>query len=327
MQNALRSVVALGLLLCSVAACDIDLVEPSGGTGGTGGYGNGPPVPVGGEGGGKEDGGGGGEPPVCGVCETVPDGFNGFVRLAKEGRPCTAESPVLWRGGLGAEASFEAQPAECGCSCEGLCPSVQGSVTSGGAAQCTDSGGGFTVTIPPSMCVGVPDSRNLKIPASLTDPECTSNNLPALIPPVSFTDPVEVCEAQLVPCDANAFCLPEDGGTYCIYSDTNPECPAGYSDRNVVVRDEDLNDTRDCLCVCGAGDDVCGNMGAFTLYADDTCNVSVPASPISGTCLRTQVGEFNSVLYQPMTQMSCETNFNAIGQVTYQSAGRTFCCR
>ena len=67
---------------------------------------------------------------------------------------------------------------------------------------------------------------------------------------IEFNPRVSACDLSTGPCSGGA-CVPAETTKYCVYSLTAKDCPAGFDEMHRVIQKVDLDDTRDCTCLCG----------------------------------------------------------------------------
>lgn len=277
-------------------------------------------------GGGAEGGGGAGEgggPPACsGACFAIPAGFQGPIELKDSGvAQCT--NPEI-EGGY-ADGTFEAPDAVCGCACAGANVICHADATLYEDASC--SGASTELAADPPGCAEPPSGTWLSVSiATSATGSCESDGAAATRPSVVFDPPVDGCGVNLDLCEGGDICFPETVLTYCVYSLTESECPAGFEDERRVIQAVDLDDTRDCSCSCGAGTITCSSD--VTLSEDSMC-ISDLAAAGAGGCVSASGG-------QPIEGLEVADEFVAdcgaatespSGSVSVGGNGVLVCCR
>lgn len=316
--TAAFAMTALVVLGASATGCG-DSEGPLGGSGGE--------PPVGG-------GGGGGGEPTCqekgGQCLEVPDGFLGPIEIHDDGI-ATCTNAAFQGGYEDEELTFE--PAECGCACSTGADCTFEGVTVYDNSSCSDGKAFFQEfdLVADGSCTPTPnlkgiDRQSVLVLAAPSTEVCVSDGVPANLSLVSFEPPVDGCNVTLDSCEAGILCFPDSVKTYCVYSDTETSCPASFPVERRVIREEDVTDTRDCTCTCGAGTVDCG--AAITLFTDDTCTAELnqlsKADCYAGDDGQDIAGVTGTVT--PTDDCGDTTTQNVTGDVTVTGGGVLVCC-
>lgn len=299
------------LLIATLIGCGDDETTPAGG-GGTGGSGGG-----GAEGGAScED--------LGGRCLALPDGFEGPIELHDNGI-ATCTNPAF-QGGYEGDP-FVAPDATCGCACGAPDAACELEAVAHDDVDCDITGSISDVTLPSGVCTAVENGADPTLGLVMTatpSGACISDEAPATRPAVAFEPKVDGCNVNLDTCDGVVSCFPDSVKTYCIFSETETECPSGFDVAHRVVRTVDLEDTRDCACTCGGGDITCAPT--LDLFSDDACATAV--SGTAGECVAGEQGEaISSVMADGGVVANCSAATNEVtGSVEVAGSGILVCC-
>ncbi|NUP06903.1 MAG: hypothetical protein HOW73_12695 [Polyangiaceae bacterium] len=316
------AIVAAGCLSCTL---DFDEVGPRGAAGGGGdsqggnGPGGGNATAGGGPNTGGDDTGGGpvGGAPPCGttdVCVQLGGGvFSGPFQI--EAEPCAGTTVIVGGADLG-DNSVVADPATCQCSC--IAPTNLGCpapvATPYTDAACMVGNGSVGVGLPEDACSVLPQNTHslyfqLGGFGSPTN-NCTSDAVPAFVPPPSFTQQLYGCNVAIGTCEDGGACFPSKT---CVFSDTETVCPEGMEQVASIVRPTDLKDDRGCTCECGPPAGPC--QFAIGTYSDGSCAAFQPADNDSGCVYADNSGVIASAIYSPAASGGCFTGQSPSGSV------------
>jgi hypothetical protein len=267
--------------------------------------------------------------PTCethgGKCVDVPAGFKGPVDLREDApTPC---DDTAFEGGY-IEDPFVASPATCACSCSSPNANCDVEGTAYAASDCTGASATFDAT--PPFCGNPPDlgAPTLAVTLVATPNDttyCASDNAPGVRPDVVFSPSVTGCNPSIGTCSTGG-CIATGATKYCVYSFNATSCPAGFDEKHTVIQKVDLDDTRDCSCLCGFP--VLINCSpTATLSIDSQC-VSDVASDVSGDCIySTNSDTIAGVTVDPGATADC-SSFQEVpsGTVTIGGSGTLVCC-
>lgn len=300
-----RSLLSLGLLVCSTFACGDDGSTSGGGPAGGGGE--------------AGSGGAGAGGPDCaakgGVCLPVPAGWDGPIELTDSGNTvCTNEA---FRGTYVGEP-FDQPPATCACACVAASACAL-ELTAYDDDNC--STGALDVAVTPDACQAAPAGATSFATSSSPSGLCASDDADPNVPALDFATNVVGCNINLDACEPNVACVP-DLRTFCFYSATESECPDGFVDARDVLREEDFADDRGCTCSCAPGDVTC--TPSVAVFADAACGVALGASTTDG-CTAAN-GSPAGIQVSAGVQGACELTENVSGTVIQSGAGILVCC-
>lgn len=280
---------------------------------------------AGGSGAGTEQGGGGEAPGCSGVCLVIPEGFEGPIEIHDSGvAACTNQR---FSGGY-VDDAFTAPPAVCGCACGAPDAACEYEATVHENSDCSGSSLALDTTVGACLEVdelGVP-ARGLQLAATPSG-TCASDGAAAILPALQFDPEVDGCGVNLDACEEGGtdLCFPVSVKTYCVYSETATECPAGFTDQRRVIRPEDMTDTRDCSCDCEPGDVSC--EPTVELGTDTMCTAALDEAA-TGDCWAGPAGEaFLGVELTDGVVADCgEPTQAASGTVEVAGEGVLVCC-
>jgi len=260
---------------------------------------------------------------------------------AQDAPPCPA--------GLAARTEFEAPsgPAQCTtCTCGGTCtPPV---LTCWPGSEKCDGGGSADWTSAledgachdPTSLLGNNDRLSCKITApAMPIPSGSCKPSSVDFPnKQTWQTRIDACggNGSAGSCGAGKVCIPvgasTTGASFCVRSDGDLPCPAGWD--KAIHGYRDGTDTRTCTaCSCGAGDTTCGD-GGYTFYDAPLCVAasatdSAAVSAMQCTDLSTEIaaGMGSAQATVPKPKSTCPAGGGAAIGVVTPGNPITYCCQ
>lgn len=312
----MRALLVSSLLLGS-CTFDFDEVGPHAAGGGASGGGT-----AEGAGGSSTTTGAGGDGGAveCIGCLSLPQDFGGPYVVKANGDAC---SPVISGGVNGDPVILPPAGAACGCRCvaaEDPCAVLALSGTPG----CNSTSA--TILAPDGVCTTLPGSTmGVRPLAAAGNIECQSDGGEAVVPPLVFASPIDLCEGPVSPTCGDELCIPA-GRSVCVAGKLGAVCPAEFPVEFEIVRTEDFEDLRNCVCGCGTGTVQCApptielfkGAGCSAAYTETTTNGCVSAA--GGGVIATARMSYEAVA-------ECAQQSVPTGSVTLlEDSGLQVCC-